>query len=72
MSPASTDGAVPSSYLRLPASSLASAVLELAELYQVYAQDMAEGTRTVVTFEDALRFHRLLDVAREHTQAPLA
>ena len=31
-------------YQRLPESSLPSAVLELAELYYVYTQDVAQGT----------------------------
>jgi len=52
---------VPASYLRLPPSDLPSSVLELAELYHVYAQDLAEGTHAAATFEDAVRMHTLLD-----------
>lgn len=59
---------LPENYLRLPASSLPSAVLELAELYYVYAQDVAEGTHAAATFEDALRLHRLLDAAKSATE----
>ena len=55
---------VPESYQRLPASSLPSAVLELAELYHVYAQDVAEGTQAAATFADAVRLHRLLDAVK--------
>ncbi|MBV6826025.1 Gfo/Idh/MocA family protein [Pseudomonas sp. PD9R] len=58
---------LPETYQRLPASSLPSAVLELAELYHVYAQDVADGTRGAATFEDALRMHRLLDAAKRTT-----
>ncbi|MFJ3484395.1 Gfo/Idh/MocA family protein [Pseudomonas sp. NPDC090202] len=54
---------VPDSYFRLPPSDLPSAVLELAELYHVYAQDLAEGTHAAATFEDAVRMHKLLDAA---------
>ncbi|MVV49346.1 gfo/Idh/MocA family oxidoreductase [Pseudomonas sp. PB120] len=63
---------LPEQYLRLPASTLPSAVLELAELYHVYAQDVAEGTRAAATFDDALRLHRLLDAAKKGVQSPLA
>lgn len=52
---------VPASYLRLPPSDLPSSVLELAELYHVYAQDLAEGTHAAATFDDAVRMHTLLD-----------
>jgi predicted dehydrogenase len=62
---------VPENYQRLPASSLPSAVLELAELYHVYAQDVAEGTHAAATFNDALRLHQLLDAAKSGTQTPL-
>jgi predicted dehydrogenase len=62
---------VPENYQRLPTSSLPSAVLELAELYHVYAQDVAEGTHAAATFNDALRLHQLLDAAKSGTQTPL-
>jgi predicted dehydrogenase len=62
---------LPENYQRLPASSLPSAVLELAELYHVYAQDVAEGTQAAATFNDALRLHQLLDAAKSGTQTPL-
>jgi predicted dehydrogenase len=62
---------VPDNYLRLPASSLPSAVLELAELYYVHAQDIAEGTHAAATFKDAVRLHRLLDAAKGGIQSPL-
>lgn len=51
-------------YQRLPESSLPSAVLELAELYYVYTQDVAQGTSGAATFEDAVRLHRLLDAVQ--------
>ncbi len=54
---------VPASYDRLPASDLPSAVLELAELYVAYAEDVRTGTQTASTFEDAVRMHKLLDAA---------
>jgi predicted dehydrogenase len=54
---------VPADYLRLPASQLPSAVLELGELYYAYAQDVADGTHSAATFEDAVRMHRFLDAA---------
>lgn len=56
---------VPECYLRLPASNLPSAVLELAELYHAYAQDVAEGTHAAASFEDAVRMHKLLGAALE-------
>jgi predicted dehydrogenase len=62
---------LPECYQRLPASSLPSAVLELAELYHVYAQDVAEGTHAAATFKDALRLHQLLDAAKNGVQSPL-
>ena len=54
---------VPASYLHLPESHLSSTVLELAELYAAYADDVATGGRSAPTFEDAVRMHRLLDAA---------
>lgn len=54
---------VPDAYLRLPDSNLPSAVLELAELYYVYAQDVVEGTQVAATFDDAVRMHKLIDAA---------
>lgn len=54
---------LPAAYLRLPESGLPSAVLELAELYAAYADDVATGGQTAPTFEDAVRMHRLLDAA---------
>lgn len=59
---------VPASYDRLPESALPSAVLELAELYAAYADDVRTGSRTAPTFEDAVRMHRLLDAAVESTE----
>lgn len=59
---------VPASYDRLPESGLPSAVLELAELYHAYAEDVANGTRTAPTFEDAVRMHKLLDAAKESSE----
>jgi predicted dehydrogenase len=56
---------IPSSYRRIPASELPSAVLELAELYQTYAEDVAAGTRHVASFADAVRMHRLIAGALE-------
>lgn len=59
---------IPDSYLRLPQSDLPSAVLELAELYYVHAQDVAEGTHAAATFDDAVRMHKLLDAALASSQ----
>jgi len=55
---------VPREYQRLPSSELPSAVLELAELYWAYAQDLAHGTQTAPTFADAVRVHHLIDSAQ--------
>ncbi|MCY0853771.1 Gfo/Idh/MocA family protein [Cupriavidus sp. D39] len=55
---------VPENYQRLPASNLPSSVLELAELYWAYADDVANGTHTAPTFVDAVRMHRLLEGAQ--------
>ncbi|MBJ9676307.1 Gfo/Idh/MocA family protein [Burkholderia gladioli] len=56
--------AVPARYHRLPASSLPSSVLELAELYWAYAHDVRHGTRSAPTFADAVKMHRLIDDAQ--------
>jgi predicted dehydrogenase len=60
---------VPECYFRLPASDLPSAVLELGELYYVFAQDLADGTHSAATFEDAVRMHRFLDAVDVSTQS---
>lgn len=62
---------VPASYQRLPDCALPSAVLELAELYHVYARDVAQGTGVAATFADAIRLHKLLDAAKEDRQIAL-
>jgi predicted dehydrogenase len=54
---------VPASYNWLPPSDLPSGVLELADLFEVHARDLAGGTRTVPSFEDALFMQRLLEQA---------
>ncbi|WP_397453375.1 Gfo/Idh/MocA family protein [Pseudomonas sp. NA-150] len=59
---------VPASYDRVPAAELPSAVLELAELYVAYANDVAEGSHTAPTFDDAVRMHKLIDAAMKSTQ----
>jgi len=56
---------VPASYDELPASGLPSAVLELAHLYDAYANDVAHGTHTTPGFEDAIRMHDLLETAEQ-------
>jgi predicted dehydrogenase len=55
--------AVPASYNWLPPSDLPSGVLELADLFEVHARDLASGSRTVPSFEDALFMQRLLEQA---------
>lgn len=59
---------VPAHYLRLPASDLPSAVLELAELYYAFAQDVADGTHCAATFKGAVRMHQFLDAARQTSE----
>ena len=54
---------VPDAYDRLPPSDLPSAVLELAELYAAYANDLRDGTKTAADFSDAVRMHELIDAA---------
>lgn len=54
---------IPEEYRNLPESDLPSAVLELAELYAAYARDAVNGTRHAADFSDAIRMHKLLDVA---------
>jgi predicted dehydrogenase len=56
-----TDMPVPVSYDWLPASNLPSAVLELANLYAAFAKDVATGSSTAPSFEDAVWLHRLFD-----------
>src|SRR4029079_15998321 len=55
--------AVPPSYNWLPPSDLPSGVLELVDLFEVHARDLASGSRTVPSFEDALFMQRLLEQA---------
>jgi predicted dehydrogenase len=45
----------------LPASDLPSAVLELAHLYAAFAEDVATGSQTAPTFDDAVWLHGLFD-----------
>jgi predicted dehydrogenase len=54
---------VPATYNQLPPSDLPSAVLELAELYAAYANDMRDGTKTAPDFTDAVRMHELIDAS---------
>ena len=61
----------PETYDWLPASTLPSSVLELANLYVAHARDVAEGTQSAPTFADAVRMHHILDQAR-HDVAALA
>src|SRR5260370_25377241 len=51
--------AVPASYNWLPPSDLPSGVLELADLFEVHSRDLASGSRTVPSFEDARFLQRL-------------
>ncbi|WNC93332.1 Gfo/Idh/MocA family oxidoreductase [Paraburkholderia sp. FT54] len=60
---------VPASYDRLPPSDLPSAVLELAQLYAAFADDVRTGSRTAPSFEHAVRLHRLLDAAVESSNS---
>jgi predicted dehydrogenase len=59
---------IPLQYDRLPASDLPSAVLELAELYAAYADDLRTGSSDAPTFADAVRLHRLIDAAMHSTE----
>jgi predicted dehydrogenase len=52
---------VPASYDWLPESNLPASVLELASLYAAFARDLADGTTTAPTFEEAVWLHRLFD-----------
>jgi predicted dehydrogenase len=56
-----TEMTVPASYDWLPPSGLPSAVLELANLYAAFAKDVATGSHTAPSFEDAVWLHRLFD-----------
>ena len=52
---------VPAPGTGLPASDLPSAVLELAHLYAAFARDLATGSQTAPTFDDAVWLHGLFD-----------
>jgi predicted dehydrogenase len=54
---------VPEAYDHFRASQLPSAVLELAELYAAFGEDLATGSTTAPHFADGLRMHRLLEAA---------
>ncbi|WP_042877100.1 Gfo/Idh/MocA family protein [Cupriavidus necator] len=58
---------VPVIYDRLPHSELPSGVLELAELYVAYAEDLRTGSAAAPTFADAVRLHQLIDAAMQST-----
>ncbi|MFM0508214.1 Gfo/Idh/MocA family protein [Paraburkholderia sp. RL17-373-BIF-A] len=60
---------VPASYDQLPPSDLPSAVLELAQLYAAFADDVRTGSHTAPTFEHAVRLHKLLDAAVESSDS---
>ena len=51
----------PSPGTGLPESDLPSAVLELAHLYAAFARDLATGSQTAPTFDDAVWLHGLFD-----------
>jgi hypothetical protein len=53
---------IPAEYNWIPASDLPSAVLELANLYVAFARDLATGTQTAPTFDDAVWMHRLIEL----------
>jgi predicted dehydrogenase len=59
---------VPASYDQLPPSELPSAVLELAQLYAAYANDVRDGTHTAPDFSDAVRMHELINAATRSTE----
>lgn len=59
---------VPPAYNQLPPSDLPSAVLELAQLYAAYANDVRDGTKTAPDFSDAVRMHELINAATASTQ----
>jgi predicted dehydrogenase len=60
---------VPESYDWLPDSDLPSSVLELANLYAAFAQDVAKGTTTAPTFEAAVQMHHILDLSQSSSDA---
>ncbi|XUW93791.1 Gfo/Idh/MocA family oxidoreductase (plasmid) [Burkholderia sp. M6-3] len=60
---------VPAWYDRLPASDLPSAVLELAQLYAAYADDLRTGSHIAPTFDDAIRMHKLINAAAKSSDA---
>jgi predicted dehydrogenase len=53
---------IPASYDWLPPSGLPSAVLELANVYAVFAQERAAGTHEAPDFDDAVWLHRFFDL----------
>jgi predicted dehydrogenase len=60
---------VPATYARIPDSTLPSSVLELAELYAAYANDVATGSNTAPVFEDAVVLHHFLNDATRELRA---
>jgi predicted dehydrogenase len=52
---------IPAEYEWLPASTLGSSVLELANLYAAHARDVATGSSLAPTFEDAITMHELME-----------
>jgi predicted dehydrogenase len=68
---------VPVAYAYLPVAGLDASAMDVAYLYSTYAQDKANGTSHVTSFEDAVRQHRLIDritasSAKFHAETPSA
>ena len=52
---------VPAEYAFLSVAAIDASAMDVAYLYNTYADDKANGTNNVTTFEDAVRQHRLID-----------
>jgi predicted dehydrogenase len=68
---------VPVAYAYLPVAGLDASAMDVAYLYSTYAQDKANGTSHVTSFEDAVRQQRLIDritasSAKFHAETPSA
>lgn len=52
---------IPEEYVTLPENDLDASIHDTGYLYSAYLKDLTEGTRTVTTFDDAIRQHKIIE-----------
>ncbi|EYF05772.1 Gfo/Idh/MocA family protein [Chondromyces apiculatus] len=56
---------IPERYEWLPPSDVSTSAKEIGNVYAAFQRDLAEGTHTAPTFDDALTLHHLIDTIAE-------